>query len=138
MEMMNNITGINPTNLASWSGTEVFVHIPIPTTGETVRVRFELLPPAGSFMEHLRREFAKIGSHFSGKPLEVMQYLLATSKGQASGRKLWEDVWEKSAPTFGAIRQAVRRLNIVLTEHNFGYVVQGSRKGIYRFVPIKK
>ena len=89
-------------------------------------------------MERLRQEFKKIESHFFGKPLEVMRCLLADPKGQAHRAKLMTEVWQETVPMFGTIRQAVRRLNLALTDHNFGYVVRGCRKGIYRIVPIEK
>ena len=138
MEPMVNITGSDPDNFSAGNGTEVLAHN--PTTGETMRmrIRIELLPPACSFIEQLRQEFAMIELYFSGKPMAVMQCLLAEPEGQASRAKLMKEVWGKAVPRFSAIRQVVRRLNADLKDRSFGYVVRGSRKGIYRIVPFEK
>jgi hypothetical protein len=123
-------------NLDSLIGTEIFECV---VTSETALcVQFKPPPPGEYSVEYLRQEFEKIESQFSGISLEIMRYLLTFPEGQASHTKLMENVWGKKAPTFGAFRQSVHRLNIALTVRNFGYIVRGNRKGIYRFVPIKK
>ena len=134
MKPMEIIIETSLANIASWNGMTIPVHV--TTSATTIHVRFESPPSADSSMEHLRREFGKIESHFSGQSLGIMRCLLASPAGQASRKELMDDIWEK-VPMFGAIRQSVRRLNAVLIELNFGYIVRGSRKGIYRFVPIE-
>jgi len=130
------IVGNCPTDLASWNEIEVSAHCAI--VDETILIRVTLSPPTGSFMERLRQEFAKIESHFSGKLLGIMQCLLADSEGQASRTKLMKEVWGEAVQMFGTIRQVVFRLNTALTKQNFGYTIKGSRKGIYRLVPVEK
>jgi DNA-binding winged helix-turn-helix (wHTH) protein len=89
-------------------------------------------------VEHLRQEFKKIESHFSGMSLEIMRYLLTFPVGQANRNGLMHNVWGRKGATLGAIRQSVRRLNAALKVWEFGYTIRGSRKGIYRFVPLER
>ena len=135
MKPMVNITGISPNTLASLNGAEIPARITFSET--TIHIQIDLPPPVNSFVKRLRHDFVKIESHFSGQSLEIMQCLLASPEGQASRNGLIDGIWEK-VPTFGAIRQAIRRLNAVLTKLNVGYTVRGNRKGIYRLLQIEK
>jgi hypothetical protein len=125
----------SPANLALWYGTDIPARVTFSET--TIAIRFES-PPTESFIEQLQQQFAKIESHFSDNSLKIMQYLFTLPEGQASRNGLMEKVWGKTVPTFGAIRQAIRRLNTDLTKRHFGYTIRGSRNGIYRFIPIEK
>ena len=136
MESMVNITGIKPTNLASLNGAKILARITFSET--SMHIQIDLPPSVDSSMEHLRQEFAKIESHFSSTSLEIMRYLLTFPIGQANRKGLSQNVWGRKGATFGAIRQAIRRLNTALTIRDFGYIVRGSRKGIYRFVPLER
>ena len=136
MEMMSNIIGISPDTLALLNGAEIPASITLSET--TINIQINLPPPVDSSVEHLRRKFAKIESHFSSTSLEIMRYLLTFPTGRANREGLMQNVWGRKGATFGAIRQAVRRLNTTLTIRDFGYIVRGSRKGIYRFVPLER
>ena len=136
MKPMVNVTGISPDTLALLNGAEIPARITFSET--TIHIQINLPPPVDSSVEHLRREFAKIESHFSSTSLEIMRYLLTFPIGQANRKGLMQNVWGRKGTTFGAIRQAVRRLNTILTIRDFGYIVRGSRKGIYRFVPLER
>jgi hypothetical protein len=139
MKPMVNISGICPANLASWNGAEVSVRITFSET--SIHIQIERPPPVDSSVEHLRQEFAKIESHFSGQSLKIIRHLLATCNGQANRSQLMKAVLKKTTATFGAVRQAILRLNIELADHDFGYTVRGNlkgSKGIYRLVPVEK
>ena len=129
-------TEICYANLDSLIGTEILDRI---VTTETV-LCVQYKPPSlgESSVEYLRQEFKKIESHFSGTSLEIMRYLLTFPVGQASRNGLRQNVWGRKGATLGAIRQSVHRLNAALTVREFGYTVKGSRKGIYRFIPLKR
>ena len=123
-------------NFTSLIGTEIFDRA--VTTETVLCAQSESPPSVKSSVEYLRQEFTKIESHFSGTPLEIMRYLLTFPEGQANRNGLMQNVWGRKGATLGAIRQSVRRLNAILMALGFGYTVRGSRKGIYRFVPIEK
>ena len=123
-------------NLDLLIGTEILDRI--VTTETVLCVQFKPPSLGESSVEHLRQEFKKIESHFSGMSLEIMRYLLTFPVGQASRNGLMHNVWGRKGATLGAIRQSVRRLNAALKVWEFGYTIRGSRKGIYRFVPLER
>jgi hypothetical protein len=96
MKPMVNITGISPDTLASLNGAKISVHITFSET--TIHIQIERPPPVDFSVEHLRQEFAKIELHFSGKSLEIMQYLLATEEGKTHRERLKEDIWAENYP----------------------------------------
>lgn len=139
MKPMVNITGINPTNTVSWNGTDIPARITFSET--SMHIQFDLPPPADSSVEHLRREFAKIESHFSGIPLEIIRYILATEEGKTHREQLKANIWTENYPANPCFRRAINRLNAGLAKQDFGYTVNGNQKGaksIYQFVPIEK
>jgi hypothetical protein len=139
MKQMVNITGINPVSLALLNGAEVSARLTFSET--SIHIQIERPPPPDSSVEHLRQEFAKIELHFSGKSLEIMQYLLATEEGKTHREKLKADIWAENYPANPCVRRAIHRLNAGLAEQNFGYTVCGNlkgSKGVYRLVPIEK
>ena len=136
MKPMEIIVETCHANLDSLVGMEILDRV--VTTETVLCVQFKPPSLGESSVEHLRQEFEKIKSHFSGTSLEIMRYLLTFPVGQASRDGLMQNVWGRKGTTLGAIRQSVHRLNAALTVRKFGYTIRGSRKGIYRFVPLER
>ena len=139
MKPMVNVTGINPGTLALLNGAEIPARITF--VDASMHIQIDLPPPMDSSVESLRREFAKIELHFSGKSLEIMQNLLATEEGKMHREKLKSDIWMENYPGNPCVRRAIHRLNAGLAKQNFGYIVRGNLKGsksVYRLVPIEE
>jgi len=135
MKLLEITLGITATELALLNRTEVPTRFTF-TTEAKINIQLEPPPPVSSYIECLRQEFTKIEPSLSGQSLEIMQFLLLdTPNGQVRREELIENIWVDDVPTGGRVRNAIFELNRRLEELEFGYVVRGSRRGIFKIEP---
>ena len=127
--------GIHPADLAPWNGAEVPVRFIFTETG--VEVCFpKLLNLTPEVLDRLRAEFPLIKTSLSPRSREIMWSLLQTSEGMATREELIDQVWTENVPTWSCVRKAVHVLNKKLAQMKYGYIIRGSRKGVYRLRPL--
>ena len=138
MKTLEIVIKISPADLAPWDGAEVPVRFVISETGIAVHYPSppNLMP---EILERLRVSYVEIASSLTCQSREIFCFLLNTSGGQATYQELIDHVWPQDKyPSKGTVRQAVFQLRNSLKRLNFGYIVSGSRPGIYSIVPVNE